>query len=86
MSAVQNDPYFFIADVLNHAISEEERDKYISFSVFLEDWIDINGDGIYSDILLRKYKFYEVYKGFLNKEGLEFIITLKDSTELHGYW
>jgi hypothetical protein len=86
MDASPSDPFFYIADVLASTGTEEERLKYMKFATYVEDWIVLNGDGTFTDSLVRKYKFQELYKSFMQKEGYEVTTPQKDSIELHGYW
>ena len=79
------DPYFFVSDVLE-GVSEADRSRLVLFVNYLEDWILIHGNGEFTDFLLRRFKFHDLYRTFMAKEGFEVSLPIKDNSELIAYW
>ena len=79
------DPYFFVSDVLD-GVGETDRHRLELFVNYLDDWILIHGNGEFTDYLLRRFKFHDLYRTFMAKEGTEVSIPIKDNGELIAYW
>ena len=86
------DPLQFILDVVNSASTPADRLRLVKFAAYLDNWVvnksESNGKlpGVFTEAVLKEYKFSDPFTAFLNKEGYVFSSPTKDSLELHAFW
>ena len=86
------DPLQFILDVVNSASTPADRLRLVKFAAYLDDWVvaksesEGNIPGVFTEAVLKEYKFSDLFTAFLNKGGYVFSSPTKDSVELHAFW